>query len=176
MEESSNLNWAVYHGGTGTYDEESGERINVALWAKIISKYVLYYPAVDGISTFVLCAVSLEEIIKGAWYGSAVHDLNHTWKERWIFRLLGFVPQLIGAAFVRDITGIATYAGLFTIASYTICPSLLQIFSTRLMVQMGLPTKTQYSTVFSSERVAWTVVLFGIVLIFYAMIGLAIQV
>ena len=70
----------------------------------------------------------------------------------------------------------ATYAGLFTIASYTICPSLLQIFSTRLMVQMGLPTKTQYSTVFSSERVAWTVVLFGIVLIFYAMIGLAIQV
>jgi hypothetical protein len=67
MEQSSNLNWAVYHGGTGTYDDESGERINVALWAKFVSKYVLYYPAVDGISTFVLCAISLEEIIKGAY-------------------------------------------------------------------------------------------------------------
>jgi len=104
MEESSNLNWGVYNGGTGSYDEESGKMINVALWAKFISKYVLYYPAVDGISTFVLCAISLGGIIKGAWYGSAIHELKETWKQRLVFRLLGFVPQIIGAAFVRDIS------------------------------------------------------------------------
>jgi hypothetical protein len=103
METSSNLNWVVYHGGTGNFDEESGEWINTAWWAKFIAKYVLLYPAVDGISTFVLCAVSLSEIIMGAWYGSAIHDLEHSWKRHFIFRLLGCVPQLIGAAFVRDL-------------------------------------------------------------------------
>lgn len=104
IEESSNLNWAVYHAGTGSFDEESGEWINVAWWAKCISKFVLLYPAVDGISTFVLCAVSLGEIIMGAWYGSAIHDLKHSWKRHLIFRLLGCIPQLIGAAFVRDLS------------------------------------------------------------------------
>eukprot|EP00978_Attheya_sp_CCMP212_P031005 scaffold115889_cov41-Attheya_sp.AAC.3 len=150
MEESSNLNWAVYNGGTGSYDEESGKMINVALWAKFISKYVLYYPAVDGISTFVLCAISLGGIIKGAWYGSSIHDLKETWKQRLVFRLLGFVPQIIGAAFVRDISSIS-----------------------RLMVEAGLTTMTQYSNVFSNEGSAWMVAILGVVLIIYAIIGLA---
>jgi hypothetical protein len=104
MEESSNLNWAVYNGGTGTYDEKSGKMINVALWAKFISKFVLYYPAVDGISTFVLCGISLGEILKGSWYGSAVHDQKYSRKQFFLFRFLGLVPPVIGALFVRDIS------------------------------------------------------------------------
>lgn len=103
MEEPSNLNWAFYHAGTGTFDEESGEWINVVWWATFISKYILLYPAVGCITTFVLRAVSLGEIIMGAWYGSAIHDMEHSWKRRLIFRLLGCVPQLVGAAFVRDL-------------------------------------------------------------------------
>jgi hypothetical protein len=67
----------------------------------------------------------------------------------------------------------ASYAGLFTILSYTICPSLLQIFSSRLMVEAGLTTKTQYSNVFSNEASAWMVAILGAVLIIYAIIGLA---
>lgn len=104
MEESSNLNWAVYHGGTGRFEEEIGDWVDVAWWARFLSKYVVIYPAIDGISTFVLCAVSLGEIIMGSWYGSSIHELESSWKRRLVFRLLGSVPQLIGAAFVRDIS------------------------------------------------------------------------
>lgn len=104
MEESSNLNWAVYHGGTGTFDEEVGDWVNVAWWAKLVSKYVVLYPAIDGISTFVLCSVSLGEILMGSWYGSTIHDLEPSWKRRVVLRLLGSVPQLVGAAFVQDLS------------------------------------------------------------------------
>jgi hypothetical protein len=106
MEKSSNLNWAVYHGGTGSFDKELGERVNVAWWANLLSQFVLVYPAIDGASTFVLCSVSLGENITGAWYGNAIHNMLPSWKRRFVFRLLGVVPQILGAAFVRDLTAI----------------------------------------------------------------------
>lgn len=104
MQKSSSLNWAVYHGGTGIIDDATGERVDVAWWASAISRYVVMYPAIDGISTFVLCSVSLGSILMGAWYGEAVHDLKDSFKRRVLFCLLGAVPQLIGATFVRDLS------------------------------------------------------------------------
>jgi len=104
MEPSSNVNWAVYHGGTGRLNEESGAWVGTAWWATALSRYVVVYPAVDGISTFVLCAVSLSEIIKGAWYGNSIHGVKSNWKLRLWFSILGSVPQIIGAAFARDLS------------------------------------------------------------------------
>ena len=69
-----------------------------------MSKYVVLYPAIDGISTFVLCSVSLGEILMGSWYGSTIHDLEPSLKRRVVLRLLGSVPQLVGAAFVQDLS------------------------------------------------------------------------
>lgn len=68
----------------------------------------------------------------------------------------------------------ATYAGLFTVASYIICPCLLQIFSSRIIKQAGLTSKTQYTTIFSNELTAWTVACLGTAMIFYAIIGSAV--
>ena len=104
MEKSSNINWAVYHGGTGSFDEESGKQINVAWWATMLSKYVLIYPAIDSVSTFVLCSLSIAEIIMGAWYGDAIHDKPPSWMRQIMFRLVALVPQLVGATFVRDLS------------------------------------------------------------------------
>jgi len=104
IEPSSNLNWAVYHGGTGTFDKQLGERVDISWWAKFLSTYVTVYPGIDGISTFVLCSVSQGEIIMGYYYGNAIHDLEYSWKRLLVFRLLGAVPQLVGAAFIRDLT------------------------------------------------------------------------
>jgi hypothetical protein len=40
----------------------------------------------------------------GSYYGNAIHDLEKSWKRQLVFRLLGTVPQIVGAAFVRDLT------------------------------------------------------------------------
>ena len=65
----------------------------------------------------------------------------------------------------------ANYAGLFTVASYTICPCLLQVYSSRAMKQAGYGAQTSYSTVFSSEGLAWMIGLSGAAMMLYAIIG-----
>ena len=104
MEKSSNVNWSVYHGGTGSFDQESGEFVGVAWWSTLVSKFIVLYPAVDGISNFVLCSVAVGEITTGAWYGDLVHSLEPSWKRRLFFRLVGSVPPLVGAVFVSDLS------------------------------------------------------------------------
>jgi hypothetical protein len=104
MEKSSNVNWSVYHGGTGTYDEDLDDFVGVAWWASLVSRFVTVYPAVDGISNFVLCAIAIGEIATGAWYGDSVHSLEPSWKRRLCFRLVGSIPPLVGAVFVSDLS------------------------------------------------------------------------
>jgi hypothetical protein len=103
MEKSSNLNWAEYHGGTGFLDE-SGKWVGIAWWATMLSKYVLLFPVIDGMSNFVLCSCSLLEILLGAWYGNDMHDLKPSWKRSIIFRFSSVVPQLVGAALYQDLS------------------------------------------------------------------------
>jgi hypothetical protein len=105
MEKSSNLNWAEYHAGTGIL-EENGNRVEIAWWALILSKYVLLYPAVDGMSNFVLCSCSLSEILLGAWFRDKMHDLTPNWKRSVMFHLLSVLPQLIGAALFKDLSAV----------------------------------------------------------------------
>ena len=103
LETSSNLNWAQYHGGTGTFDEED-ILIGRAWWAKLISNYVVCFPAFDLLTVFPLVVISLGEILMSAWYGSNVHHIQSDWKRRTLFRLMASVPQLVGALFIKDIS------------------------------------------------------------------------
>ena len=65
--ESANLNWKNYHGGTGMLEYSNSTNIhgsdhkwvNVALWAKLISFFVVVFPALDVISVFPLNAFVL---------------------------------------------------------------------------------------------------------------------
>lgn len=105
MEKSSNLNWAVYHGGTGNFNE-NGDLINMAWWATLLAKYVVLYPVIDGMSNFVLCSCSLLEILLGAWYGKNTHNLKPNWKRSIIFRSMSVFPQLVGAALYQDLSAV----------------------------------------------------------------------
>jgi hypothetical protein len=104
MKKSSNINWAAYHGGTGSFDKESGQQINVAWWATMLSKCVLIFPTIDCVSTFVLCSLSIAEIIMGAWYADVIHEKPPRWMRQILFRLVALVPQIVGATFVRDLS------------------------------------------------------------------------
>ena len=56
--QSSNVMWKNFRGGTGELTPD-GEYINVALWAKFISYFVVMFPALDVISAFPLNAIVL---------------------------------------------------------------------------------------------------------------------
>lgn len=106
-EVSSNMLWRNYHGGTGTVvaDPTGGViREGVAAWAKLLSGFVVVYPAIDGIAVFSLCAFSLGEILMGAYFKDDVHEASENWKVRIFFHILGSLPQIVGALFVKDLS------------------------------------------------------------------------
>jgi nucleoside recognition membrane protein YjiH len=86
-----------------------------------------------------------------AVYGDKVHEVELDWRIRTVFRLLGSIPQAIGAMFVSNLGVIAKYAGIFTVLSYTMRPFLLALSSQARMKKMNLPLTTHYSSHFSSR-------------------------
>jgi hypothetical protein len=156
--ESANLNWVNYHGGTGEADP--------AAWATAISGYIVLFTAIDGMAIFSMSAISTGNILMGAVYGDRVHEVEKDRRVRTLFRLLGSIPQAIGAMFLSDLGVIAKYAGIFTILSYTVCPALLDLSSRACMEKKNLPLTTYYSTHFSSRF--WS---YGLLLVSAALIG-----
>jgi hypothetical protein len=53
----------------------------------------------------------------------------------------------------------ALYAGIFTLLSYTVCPSILAIKSRKALEQAGLGKDTFYETPFSSRIWAWVLII-----------------
>eukprot|EP00957_Ditylum_brightwellii_P192418 14649204-Ditylum_brightwellii.AAC.1 len=105
-----------------------------------------------------------------AWFGSETAPTND-WKKRTAFRLLGCCPQIIGAAFVSDLDVIANYAGLFTTLSYSVCPSLLSIYSVRALRKIKVSPDTAYKTPFSKDWVAWMIFTTAIVVMLFVVIS-----
>jgi hypothetical protein len=95
------------------------------------------FAAIDGVAVYSLVAISTGEILMSAVYGDNVHEVELDWKIRTAFRLLGSIPQAIGAMFVSDLGVIAKYTGIFTVLSYTVCPSLLALSSRACMQKKG---------------------------------------
>ena len=104
MQESSNLNWINYHGGTCDPSWTSAEcESGRAWWAKAISFYVLFFAAIDGLAVYPLLAISLGDILMGAVYEDKVHEAAKNWMIRGGFRLLASLPQAIAAILFRNI-------------------------------------------------------------------------
>ena len=101
IQESSNLNWVDYTGGT--WDGEGDLRKERAWWATLISQYIVLFAAIDGLTVYPLCAISLGEIILGTIYEERVHKMEDDWKIRTCFRLLASAPQAVGALFINDL-------------------------------------------------------------------------
>jgi hypothetical protein len=96
----------------------------------------------------------LGDILMGTVYGDDVHAAQKDWKIRTLFRMLGGLPQAIGAMFVTDLGVIATYAGICTLLSFTTAPALLLLRSRQRALKAGLPLDNHYSTRLSSPTVA----------------------
>lgn len=161
-DESSNVNWVDYHGGT--WDQGDLQQ-NRAGWATFISQYIVLFAAVDGLAVYPLCVVSLGEIIMGSIYEEQVHEMEDKWMVRVAFRLLASVPQAIGALFVSNLGNLAKYSSIFTLLSYTVCPSILYIVGRQRMAAESLTVNTHYQNVFSSPCWAWILILLSTALV-----------
>lgn len=154
---SSNLLWNDYHGGNMNGDNP--------WWASAISGYVTLFAAIDGAAVYPLLAISLGDILMGTVYGDDVHEAEGNWKIRIGFRLMGALPQAIGAFFVSDLSVIANFAGICTLLSYTTAPALLFLFSRRSAKNAEIPVDTHYSTRLSSPTMAVINVVLSLVII-----------
>jgi hypothetical protein len=78
--------------------------------------------------------------------------------------------------FLYIIEDSAKYAGIFTLLSYTTCPSILHIVGHWEMKKQNLPVDTYYKTKFSSIWFAYGLVIFSCALIVVVIIDGAIGV
>lgn len=154
-EESNNLNWIGFHGRSD------------AVGARIVSNYVVLMAAVDSLAVYPLNAIPLGEGLMAAVYGHSIDDTVA--ESKWCraaFRLLASLPQGIGALWVHNLGSLAKYAGIFTLLSYTVCPSFLYLRSEQKMAEQKLPTKTHYShPLLSNPGTAYALIVGSLLLI-----------
>jgi hypothetical protein len=155
---SSNLMWADYHGGGGME--------NTPWWASAISSYVTLFAAIDGAVVYPLLAIALGDIWMGSIYGDDVHAAEENYKIRIAFRMLGCLPQALGAVFLSDLGVIAKYAGICTLLAYTTAPALLFLHSRTKAHEAQIPSNTHYSVDrLASPYLAWFMVVISIIVV-----------
>jgi len=178
VEQSTNLNWKDYVGGTGRPKDDNNWNAgweDTALWADALSLFVVAFPALNVVSSFPLNAIVLGNNLMAAVQGEDVHEHETNVKCRVIFRLLSSVPPIIGSTFVRELGVITSYAGIFAIATAFVFPPLLYIQSIAITERRGLKRRTCYEGVGSSKAWATFVCILSSVAVFYVLICLIIS-
>eukprot|EP00523_Entomoneis_sp_CCMP467_P019528 CAMPEP_0168822532 /NCGR_PEP_ID=MMETSP0726-20121227/10021_1 /TAXON_ID=265536 /ORGANISM="Amphiprora sp., Strain CCMP467" /LENGTH=550 /DNA_ID=CAMNT_0008875293 /DNA_START=89 /DNA_END=1741 /DNA_ORIENTATION=+ len=114
-ESSSNLNWNSYR---------HGDRF---------VKIIVLFAALDGLAVYPLLSLTLGDILMHAYYSELseeeIQELSGNWKKRLPFCLVASIPQAVAALFVSDLPTLASLGVIFTLLSYTACPSLLYLAS-----------------------------------------------
>lgn len=173
VEVSANINWMGYHGGTGVLVPIEGggyKRVDVAWWARLLSGYVVCFPALDVISAFPLNSITLGNNLLGYWFGEKVHEAEKSWRNRTYFRLCACIPPLLGALLMRDLGTITDFTGVTGFAFAFSYPALLFLYSKKMMEEHfpGLVV-TRYSNSFSIEKWALLVFFFGTGLVVFVL-------
>jgi amino acid permease len=166
IEQSSNLNWSTFHAGTG-YIDEDGDVVDAAWWTKVISKYIMLFPAVDVVSAYPLNAITLGNNIFGAAYGKRIHEVEKDRFKRTCFRLLASVPPIIFGILVRELGTITDYTGTSGFLIGLCFPSVLYICSRNLAKEHNFSLETFYTNYGSSVRVAKFIFWFGIFMMIF---------
>ena len=78
----------------------------------LVSYYIICFPATDVISAFPLNGITLGNSLMGRWYGARIREYEGDTKTVRIFRLIGCVPPILGACFVRELGTITDYTGI----------------------------------------------------------------
>lgn len=162
IDQSYNVNWGVYHGGTG-HIVPTGDRFGIAPWAMAVSWGVVCSPALIVFSAFPLDAVVLGNTLRD--FCIAPHDRNGNIdrKVTIFFRCLASVPPVGMSLYIRELGKISNITGLSCIAILCIFPPLLFMQSDRKLRDHGLmTTMTIYGRFGSSFVMARGVLLFGI--------------
>jgi amino acid permease len=168
IEQSVNLNWKGFTGGTGTAYNHDGQ-ISVAWWAKAIELFILCFPALDVISAFPLNAITLGNNMMGAFYGTRYHDVQHNRCIRIRFRLLASIPPIVCGIFERHLGTITDYAGTTGFIMGFSFPALLYLKSKQVAILRGFSVWTYYSSYASRNPAAWLLFLFGICMFVYVL-------
>lgn len=162
--QSSNVMWKSFRGGTGELSKD-GEYINVAIWAKVISYFVVMFPAVDVISAFPLNAIVLGSNLSVAIYRG--ERLETSRKRVIMFRLLSSVPPLFGALFIRKLGIVTDYAGTVFFILNICYPSLIYIYSKS---EKGTTQETVYKSWGTNTPFAIFAASFGFLMFLYLVI------
>lgn len=169
IEQSANLNWNSYVGGTGSQSDGTEAWVDVALWPRIVSAFIVVFPPMNVVSAYPLNAVVLgNNLLVGAQGASAEPNRRVVI----LFRLLASSPPILGAYFVKELGIITSYSGVLAIITVLSFPALLFIRSKRLMEQRGKINATYYDGLGSSETAAWTVLGISIVTGLYILVKL----
>jgi len=166
INQSSNLNWKDFTGGTAIYDIDNN-LISIAWWAKAISLYVLCFPALDVISAFPLNAMTLGNNMMVSAYGKRIHEVDKNRCIRTQFRILASVPPIIFGILQRQLGKITDYAGTTGFVIGFSFPALLYLRSRAMAERKHFSTVTFYSGYASYEFGAWCLFSFGVTMALY---------
>lgn len=167
IEQSANLNWEYFVGGTGRQSPD-GKWVDVAIWAKALSIFVLCFPAVNIVSAYPLNAVVLGNNLLTKLCGP-----NETSRhKKTFFRLVSSFPPVFGALFVRDLGIITSYAGILAIITVLCFPALMHLSSKQEARKRGYLNATCYESVGSSDVAAYSIVTLSVVASIYVLVNL----
>mmetsp|Transcript_12567 Transcript_12567/g.20248 ORF Transcript_12567/g.20248 Transcript_12567/m.20248 type:complete len:578 (+) Transcript_12567:272-2005(+) len=171
IEQSSNLNWRTFHAGTG-YVDASGKVVGAAWWTRMVSFYIMLFPAIDVMSAFPLSAITLGNNIFDAVYGKRIHEVEQNRCLRTCFRLLASVPPIIFGILVRELGTITDYTGITGFLIGLCFPAILYIASRTLAQEKHFDLDTFYTSYGSSIPVAKFILWFGIFMMVFVFVTL----
>lgn len=167
---STNLNWEFYWGKLSANRE-------IPFHARCISSFVVLFPALDVASAFPLNAITLGNSLMSSYYGSKIHILGaqDALRAKIFFRAVAAVPPIIAASLVSNLGIVTHFAGVSGFAIAFIFPSLLAVYSQRLLTNHGLPYQTQYSCWLTSRWISSLSIVVGLFLIVFVVACLCIR-
>ena len=166
---ASNLNWRSYVGGGVVATEDA------PLYARIVSFFVVLFPAFDVASAFPLNAITLGNNLMSAVYGSKlVPRMEKSRLRRSLFRLLAALPPMALALVESNLGEITDFTGITGFAVAFIFPALLSLFSARHLAGLGIETKTLYTSRWTRHNVAVATAAVGAFLILFVAISLVV--
>ena len=163
----SNLNWDFYWGVLT-------ENREIPLYARCISSFVVLLPALDVASAFPLNAITLGNSLMSSYYGSRIHVLGtrEASRAKIFFRSIAAAPPIIASSLMFDLGTITHFAGVSGFAIAFMFPSLLAIFSERLLSNHGIPHKTHYTCWLTSPWIGYLSIALGMFLIIFVVASL----
>jgi hypothetical protein len=142
------------------------------IYARIISFFVVLFPAIDVASAYPLNAYTLGNNLMSYHYGEEMVKYEKSKTHLYFFRALGAIPPIIAACFVSDLGSITDYTGLTGFAIAFVFPAVLARYSARRCDELGIDKHTRFSGYLTSVFFQNLMIVVGVFLIIYVGVSL----